>query len=181
MTVAAGIAAAAPIPELRTERLRLRAPRASDLDAYAAFGASARARWVGGPFDRFQAFQKLCALVGHWSLRGFGRWMVADGETDAPLGVVGLLEAEGWPEPELAWVVFEAGEGRGVAHEAALAARRYAYDMLGWTTAMSLIAPDNSRSQALARRLGAVRTDNVFSIGGATAEIWRHPGPEGVA
>ena len=36
-------------------------------------------------------------------------------ETDAPLGVVGLMFPEGWPEPEIAWSLFDAAEGRGIA------------------------------------------------------------------
>ena len=111
------------IPTLETENLILRAPRASDLDAYTAFNLSERSKGVGGPFTAGQAFQRLSALIGHWSLRGFGRWMVADKETDAPLGVVGPMYPIEWPEPEIAWSVFAEAEGRGIAHEAALAAR----------------------------------------------------------
>ena len=39
--------------------------------------------------------------------------------------------------------------------ETALAARAFAYETLGWTTAISLIAPDNGPSKRLAERLGA--------------------------
>uniref|UniRef100_UPI0039B83075 GNAT family N-acetyltransferase n=1 Tax=Albidovulum sp. TaxID=1872424 RepID=UPI0039B83075 len=127
------------IPTLETGRLRLRAPRLSDFEAYAAFRGSKRAEVFGGPFPREAAFDQLAELIGHWALRGFGRWIVADRTTDAPLGVVGLYHPEGWPEPEVAWSVFETAEGRGIAHEAALAARAHAYGTLGWTTAVSLI------------------------------------------
>lgn len=163
------------IPTLETGRLRLRAPRASDLDAYAAFRASERARVLGGPYTRTQAFEQLGELIGHWHLRGFGRWMVADRATDEPLGVVGLFFPEDWPEPEIAWSVFDEAEGKGVAYEAALAARDYAYSTLGWTTVVSLVAPDNARSAALARRLGAkVEGQHQHPHFGAL-DIWRHP------
>lgn len=166
------------IPTLETARLRLRAARMDDFEAYAAFRGSERARVLGGPFGRTEAFDQLAELVGHWQLRGFGRWMVADRATDAPLGVVGLYFPEGWPEPEVAWSVFAAAEGRGIAREAALAAREHAYRHLGWTTAVSLIRPDNTRSAALARRLGA-RIEGAHThptLG--RSDIWRHPGPE---
>lgn len=163
------------IPTLETERLRLRAPRASDLDAYAAFRASERARVLGGPYTRAQAFEQLGELIGHWHLRGFGRWMVADRGSDAPLGVVGLFFPEDWPEPEIAWSVFDEAEGKGVAHEAALAARDYAYATLGWSSVVSLVAPDNARSAALARRLGAkVEGQHPHPLFGPL-DIWRHP------
>ena len=105
------------IPTLQTERLILRAPRDNDFEAYADFRTSERARTVGGPYSRAQAFEQLCAIIGHWSLRGYGRWMVADRDTDAPLGIVGLYYPEDWPEPEIAWSVFADAEGRGIGDQ----------------------------------------------------------------
>lgn len=166
------------IPTVETDRLRLRAPRWSDFEAYAAFCASPRSAGVGGPYSRDAAFTRLTAVIGHWQLRGFGRWLVADRDTDAPLGIVGPFRPEDWPEPEIAWSVFEAAEGRGVAYEAALAARRYAYDVLGWTTAVSLTTPDNTRSIALAQRMGATRDGSYMHAEAGELYVWRHPGPE---
>lgn len=165
------------IPTLETERLRLRAPRSSDFEAYADFRIGPRATFLGGPYNRAEAFEQLAALIGHWLLRGYGRWMVADRESDRPLGVVGLYYPEDWLEPEIAWSVFEEAEGRGIAFEAARATRRHAYDTLGWSTVVSLIDAQNTRSAALAERLGA-RREGVFhhpSLG--AMDVWRHPGP----
>lgn len=169
------------IPTVETARLRLRAPCRADFEAYAAFRGSERARLLGGPYPPGEAFEQLAALVGHWQLNGFGRWIVADRATDAALGVVGPFFPADWPEPEIAWSVFETAEGRGIAYEAALAARAWAYDRLGWTTAISLVAPENTRSAALARRLGC-REDGMHahtSYGRLT--VWRHPAPEEAA
>ena len=166
------------IPVIETERLRLRDPRLSDLDAYAEYGASDRSRIVGGPFDRGHSFERLAALLGHWQLRGFGRWMIADKETDAPLGVGGLMDPDDWPEPEIAWTVFGHAEGKGIAYEAALATRAYAYDTLGWTRVVSCISPDNTRSLALARRMGAVHESDYEHETIGTLQVWRHLGPE---
>lgn len=166
------------IPTIETPRLVLRAPRAEDFEAYAAFRASERSRIIGGPFTRAQAFEQMAALVGHWHLRGFGRWMVADKATGEALGVVGLFHPDNWPEPEIAWSVFDAAEGRGIAFEAATAARDYAYRTLGWRTAISLIAPENERSIALARRLGAVRDGTHPHEHFGSLDIYRHPAPE---
>lgn len=88
------------IPTLHTTRLVLRAPRMSDFEAYAAFRGSPRAVFLGGPYDRATAFEQLSSIIGGWHLRGYGRWMVADADTDAPLGIVGLFFPEDWPEPE---------------------------------------------------------------------------------
>ena len=166
------------IPTLETERLTLRAPAERDFEAYAAFNASPRAAGVGGPFDRRMASLRFMALIGHWHLRGYGRWLVADRDTGAALGVVGLFFPDGWPEPEIAWSVFDHAEGRGIAAEAARAARGYAYDTLGWRTAISVVLPDHARSLALARRLGC-RPDGSFEHPDfGTMDIWRHPAPE---
>lgn len=169
------------IPTLETENLILRAPQASDLDAYTAFNLSERSKGVGGPFTAGQAFQRLSALIGHWSLRGFGRWMVADKETDAPLGVVGPMYPIEWPEPEIAWSVFAEAEGRGIAHEAALAARAYVYDTLSWETVISCTTEDNTRSIALAKRMGAVADTPFDHPEYGRLLVWRHPSREALA
>ncbi|MCL4105106.1 UNVERIFIED_CONTAM: hypothetical protein GTU68_018813 [Idotea baltica] len=166
------------IPEIETERLRLRAPKASDLAAYTAFRGSDRAKTVGGPYPAHVAWEQLANLVGHWVLRGFGRWMIADKHDDAPLGVAGLYHPQEWPEPELAWSLFEQAEGRGIAYEAALACRAFAYNTLGWTTLISCVDPTNTRSVALAHRMGCMAEGSFDHLDLGTLHIWRHPNPE---
>ena len=163
------------IPTLAAGDLVLRAPLPSDFEAYAAFRGSERARVLGGPFSRAQAFDQLAEIAGHWHLRGFGRFVVADAVTGAPLGIVGPYFPEGWPEPEIAWSVFDGAEGRGIARRAAEAARAWAYAALGWRTAISAVAPGNARSRVLAERLGC-RVEGRFEHPEAgTLDIWRHP------
>jgi RimJ/RimL family protein N-acetyltransferase len=88
----------------------------------------------------------------------------------------------GWPEKEIGWSVWAPeAEGKGLAFEAAQAARAWAYGTLGWTTAVSYIDPANARSIALARRLGATRDPEAPLIDGYTPEntlVFRHPAPE---
>ena len=170
--------AAFDIPTIETERFRLRAPQMSDLDAYTAFCTSYRSVGVGGPFTEAQSFQRLAALIGHWGLRGFGRWMVADKTTDEPLGVVGLMHPSDWPETEIAWTVFEKAEGKGVAHESALAARTYGYEMLGLKTLISCTMAGNTRAEALAQRMGATRDADFEHPDFGTMRVWRHLPPE---
>lgn len=165
------------IPTLTAGRLTLRPPRLSDFDAFAAFRAGPQMAHLGGPEDRATAWHHLTAIAGQWALRGYGRWIVTLTGADAPLGVVGLHHPDDWPEAELGWSVFAEAQGRGIAHEAALAARDHAYGALGRTTLVSLIAEGNVRSEALARRLGA-RPDGAFhhaKYGAMT--VWRHPAP----
>ena len=170
----------APIPTLQTPRLTLRAPGAQDAEALMAFYASDRARFVGGPKDRAQAWRQLGTEIGHWVMHGYGRWMVDVTETGETVGMVGLWNPEGWPEPEIGWDLFEGAEGRGYATEAAEAARAHAYDVLGWSTAISLVDPENHGSAAVARRLGAA-PDGTFTMGDHEVVIYRHPGPDALS
>jgi len=165
------------IPTLETERLFLRALREDDIDEEAAFFASERSAFVGGPLAREQVWRAVAGMIGHWGLRGFGFWGLEEKAGGRYLGRVGLWAPEGWPEPELGWTLMAHAEGRGFAREAALAARAFAYDHLGWTTAISLIAAGNTRSEALATRLGATLERAWLHPVHGAMNIWRHPGP----
>ena len=165
------------IPVIETKRLRLRAPELRDFAPYAAFRASDRSQYIGGPNTRIQAWTMFTSLIGQWVLRGHGRWVIADRKTDDALGTVGLFHPDGWPEPELAWSVFEAAEGRGIAYEAAQTARRYVYDVLKWTRLVSMIGGENARSEALARRLGCAPAGTFEFPSFGEMTVWLHPFP----
>lgn len=169
------------VPILETERLIMRAPSIDDLDAEAAFFASERSSFVGGPLKRSQVWRTIAMLIGHWHIHGFGFWGVEDKETGTYYGRVGLWYPGGWPEPEIGWTVMGNGEGKGVAQEAALAARTHAYETLGWTTAISLVDPDNTRSIKLAERMGCHFEDTFEHETFGTMHIWRHPSAKEVA
>jgi RimJ/RimL family protein N-acetyltransferase len=63
--------------------------------------------------------------------------------------------------------------------EAAACARDHAFGVLGWKTAVSYIAPANTRSIRLAERLGAVRDPQAPRFPGeAEVLVYRHPTPE---
>lgn len=170
------------IPVIETERLRLRAPNLADFEVFAAFMASDRAAFVGGPISRAQAWRGFCHVTGHWLHRGFSAFIFADRWTDAGLGMAGPWFPEGWPEHEIAWSIWDAqAEGKGLAHEAALAARGHAFGALGWKTAISMIDPRNLRSQALAHRMGCTRDGSFSHETYGDSQIWRHPAPEALA
>lgn len=165
------------IPTLTTSRLVLRGPKDSDVAPLAAFFVSPRAEWIGGPYPDDDAAEWLDWQRARWAKLGRGSWIVALREDDTPIGRVGLLEHEGWDEPELGWFLFEGFDGQGYAHEAALAARNHATEILHLPPLFSFIEPTNERSKALARRLGATPERDV-QIDGITLTVYRHPGPE---
>lgn len=172
-----------PIPTLETERLRLVAPEERHLEAEIPFWESERSRFVGGPVPGYRVWRLLATQLGHWALRGYGSWVVEEKASGRPLGMVGLWHPGEWPEPELAYHLYEGSEGKGYASEAGRAVIGHAYGTLGWRTLISLIDPENAPSQAVARRLGAVNTGETFVSNPADpacrpVEIWRYPGPE---
>ena len=165
---------AVDIPVLTTERLTLREPREADFDAHLAFATSDRSRYIGGPSTRWEAWRSFAAGVGHWVLRGFGFWTVAEAKTVALIGRIGLINHDGWPETELGWHIYEGFEGKGYAYEAAMAARDHAYQVMGLPPMISQIHPDNIRSRRLAERMGAT-VERETELLGNPCLIYRHP------
>lgn len=163
-----------PIPVLDTQRLTLRAPRATDLPTLTAFYTTERSHMVGGPRDADACFNSLASRIGHWAIHGFGLWHLDDRKTGDFLGWTGLMHPPSWDEPELAWTLFAHAEGKGYAFEATRAARAFAAQHLGLDGAISYIHAENTRSRALAEKLGA-RIEREGQVLGTPCHIWRHP------
>ena len=171
-----------PTPVLETARLILRAPVTPDFEVYADFMASDRSAHIGGPITRAMAWRAFGHMTGHWVHRGYGMFIFTDRASGAPLGMCGPWFPEGWPEPEIGWSIWAPqAEGKGVAFEAATAARAWAYEVLGWTTAISLIVDGNARSEALAARMGCTLEGEFTHEVYGKSLIYRHPGPESAA
>ncbi|SIS86524.1 GNAT family N-acetyltransferase [Phaeovulum vinaykumarii] len=168
-----------PTPELRTERLVLRAPAASDWPIWRDFILSDRGRFMRpADMDEALAWRAFGHVIGHWVMRGFGAFVFTRAGDDRALGMAGPWHPAGWPEPEILWSVWDAAaQGQGLAREAARATLDHAFRDLGWTTAVSYIAPDNTRSIALARGLGAVADTGAAVPDGRPAVAWRHKAP----
>lgn len=164
-------------PQLETERLIMRAPVLDDFEAFAAFYATERSQFVGGPQTREMTWRTLALEAGHWILNGFGRWVLEEKSSGDPVGIVGLWHPEGFPENELGWDLFDGATGKGYATEAGYAARAYAYDTMGWPTLISLIAHGNTGSEGVAGRLGAKHDGDFTHERYGPMRIFRHPSP----
>lgn len=162
------------IPVVETDRLRLRAPKMADLAPLTAFYDTDRSHMIGGPLDARAVHSTMLSTIGSWALKGHGMWHIADRQTDAFLGSTGIIFPPGWNEPELGWIIMAQAEGRGIAFEAAQAARHHAARHLGHNGVISYIDPANTRSAALARRLGATveREDVLLDT---PVHVYRHP------
>lgn len=162
---------------IRTARLTLVHPSPQHLDAHAGFYASPRAAARGWQATEHESWRNFASVIGHTALRGFGPF-VAEQDGRA-IGLFGPWHPGGQIEAEIKWTLWDAAsEGQGLAFEAALATRDYAYDTLGWTTAASFITPDNARSIALATKLGATQERDWHTPSGKLVTIWRHPNPK---
>jgi RimJ/RimL family protein N-acetyltransferase len=165
---------AARVPVIDTPRLRLRAPRLTDAPAWIAIFTGPDAPFLLGAMTRDEAFRDFAATAGQWLLRGHGPWTVEDKAEGGVLGFVLIGFEPGDAEPELGYLFLPEARGRGLAFEAAQAARDHALNSLRLPSLVSYVAQGNTRSDLLAQRLGAW-ADGL--CGGCT--VWRHhPLPE---
>jgi len=165
---------------LQTPRLVMRRPQPGDWMAFHDFMMSDRSTHFGAHMDLAKIWRSFAAELGHWEIFGYGMWAVTiRGDNDC-VGLVGPWTPPDWPETEIGWMMFDASiEGTGIATEAADAAVKHAYDVLGWQTAVSYIGHTNARSIKLAEKLGAKL--DVAAIGPTQDTIvYRHPLPRGV-
>lgn len=164
-------------PILTTKRLILRGPEQGDLAAFTRFMTSAPSmKAQGETVTAQQAWFGFLTGIGHWQWHGFGFFTVVEQSSKQPVGRVGLLKHSGWPDTELAWHLFEGAEGKGYATEAAMAVIKWAHETLGITQLYSYIDRTNTRSQAVAVRLGA-NTNGTSAPHEPEAEVWFHQSP----
>jgi len=148
--------------ELQSERLVLRLPCEADLLPYTRYCESTRSKFVGGPFDSIQAFDKLSAMIGHWHLRGFGRFIFVERATNKQLGHVGALQPDTREHPELTWTIWNgADEKKGYAIEACETYCGYALRELGIQSAIARIHSENAPSIRLAEKMGGKLNANI--------------------
>ena len=84
------------------------------------------------------------------------------------------------PELEIGYHFLPQHWGKGYAAEAAIACKRYAFDNGITPSVISLIDPDNHRSQAVATRNGMTR-EKLTTHRGIPVHVWRVlPGADAV-
>jgi RimJ/RimL family protein N-acetyltransferase len=158
-----------------TDRLLLRLPAVSDLDAFVEIHEDPEVLRhmivLKESKGRVAAWRMLALLAGHWQLRGYGQWTAVLKATGEVIGRVGLWHPEGWPGLEVGWVIRRSHWGQGLATEAARAAVRFAFDEVGADHLISMIRPNNPRSIRVAEKIGET-LEQVTRFAGAKVHVY---------
>ena len=177
---------------LYTERLCLRVPASQDAeDLYDLFADAEVMQGLGK--EPVSAIEEVRAMIEEgiagWRTDGLGPFVLETAASDRQLvGQAGLMifDARDWTpstwakagshaQPELGWALRRAFWGHGYATEAAAAIRDWAHERPNIDRLVSLISPENIRSQRVARRLGAIPTKTVTPADSKrTAIVWKH-------
>lgn len=153
------LAALDGFPELRGERIRLRGPRAGDVDAlFALFSDPRVTRYWSRPAmqARAEAEALIADIAEGFEQRRMLNWVIADAE-DAVIGSCTLFQFDArHRRVELGFALQRSQWGRGLAREAAALAIGWGFGTLGLHRIDACIDPDNAASRALLVRLGFV-------------------------
>lgn len=148
------------IPTLTSSRFRLRALRESDVPALTRLHSDPEVMRFLRPDGTVetaprQAWEYIAMHTGHWHLKGYGKWAMADPITDELIGRVGYYDAPyEWPGLELGWTLARDQWGKGLATEAATLAIDWAFADRGLNEIISAINSANAPSIRVAERLG---------------------------
>ncbi|MCW1429024.1 GNAT family N-acetyltransferase [Novosphingobium sp. JCM 18896] len=164
------------IPEIETERLILRGPIAGDFPVYRDFFADAEASAAyGGPLRADRAWRVLATDLGHWALRGYGRWAVVEKASGRMIGGAGLWWPEGYPRSELTWWIVPTARRHGYAFEASRAAIAFGYNTLDWDLVETHMQDENAPARLLAEKLGGTMIARERFPDGITRNVYALP------
>jgi len=146
--------------ELQTDRLILRPHALADFpELLAMWTDPAVTRHIlrGARVTEGDVWFRLLRYVGHWTLQGYGFFLVRERATNTFVGEVGLMDFRREMDPPLAapecgWVLAASAHGKGYATEAVGALLAWADTKFPLTTC--IIDPDNVASLKVAAKVG---------------------------
>ena len=152
------------VPIIETERLKLRGHTIEDASNVTALWSNAEVtRYIGGkPHTAEECWARLLRYVGHWSLLGFGYWVVEEKAAGEFVGEVGFSNSKREIEPplgavEVGWVLTPAKHGLGYATEAVQAVLDWGREHFGPAPVACLIHPEHHASIRVAQKCGFTR------------------------
>ena len=168
-----------PVTILTTTRHTLRPLTPGDLDDFHAIWGDPRVIWWGASTTREESAERLAGFLERTAGRhGLGWWLAV---LDATGEVVGDVALDPSPLPggeiEIGWHFKREHWGYGHATEAAAAARDHAF-AVGIDPLVATIVPENTRSVALAERLGMRPRPGTFVRAGLDHRVWEIRAPD---
>jgi ribosomal-protein-alanine N-acetyltransferase len=152
-----GLTPVTSIPEIETDRLRLRAFTPDDLDElYMVFGDAEVMKYISGGIPRTLEATRagLLRTIEGWGNRGFGLWAVAEKDSGRVIGYCGLIFLDNTTEIEVAYGLAKSSWGKGFATEAARASLRYGFEELKLERIVAVVNHGNVPSQRVLEKLG---------------------------
>jgi RimJ/RimL family protein N-acetyltransferase len=172
---------------IETERLLLRTPDESDVDAWTEMLTDPEvARYLGPPFaSRAEVADHIRTVRERHEADGFGLLAVVRKDDGAVIGRSGFLvwdtrtwstttvrEARRHAQVEIGWTLARDAWGFGYATEAGAACRDHGFAHLALSRIAAVIQHGNERSFAVARRLGMRHERDIRTLKGFEAQLW---------
>jgi RimJ/RimL family protein N-acetyltransferase len=150
------------VPVLHTERLILRGHRPEDFDALHLMWSDPAVfrHIVREPQSREQNWSRLVRYAGHWSMLGYGFWIVTERLTGQMIGELGFADFRRDIDPplgdriEMGWVFASAYHGKGFATESLNAVIAWGEENLNGRKTACMIDPANFASIKIAEKFG---------------------------
>lgn len=149
---------------IETDRLWLQQHSIDEFARYAKLWSSTGSEVAGvpsiPPLSHEEAWARLLRFVGHWSVFGFGPFIVVDKATNSAVGEVGFAHfhrghgADFDGSPEAMWKIDHRSQGKGIASEAVLAAIEWFDQKLIAKRTVCMIDPHNTASLRIAAHFG---------------------------
>jgi RimJ/RimL family protein N-acetyltransferase len=143
-------------PILQTQRLKLREFSQDDLDDLAAMVSDEdQMTFYPRPKTRDEASAWISRNLALYKEYGFGFWLIESLPDSGFLGYCGIrpLALEGASEIEIGWHTKKTSWNRGIATEAATAARDLAFERFGLSRLVAIIHPDHKASRRVAEKI----------------------------
>jgi RimJ/RimL family protein N-acetyltransferase len=149
-------------PQLKTQRLMLTGHEVEDFEPLAAmWGDPVVMRHItnGATSTPGEAWRRMLAYRGLWSLLGYGYWAVRETASGRYIGDLGFADFQrAIPSiaevPEAGWALVPSAQGKGYATEALDAALAWLDGHTGHRRSVCLISPDNAPSFHVAAKVG---------------------------
>lgn len=145
--------------KIETGRLILRPFNMADLEAFSLICADPEVmRFIGDgkALDMETVKQRMLSWISSYNEQGFGLLALTLKENNKLLGFCGLIEqvVDGESYVELGYRLDRTFWGKGIATEAALSIRDYAFNQLDIPYLISIIHVDNTASKMVAHKIG---------------------------